>query len=749
MRNNSPINTVAFLGNYLPRKCGIATFTTDLCESIAIESPSTRCFTIAMNDQPSGYDYPERVRMSVYQEAVDEYELAAEFINVHHTDIVCLQHEYGIFGGVAGEHLLGLIRRLSMPLITTLHTVLEHPDADQHRILSEVCELSERVVVMSERGRKFLEEIYDVPAARIEHIPHGIPDVSFIDPTYYKDKFGVTGKRLLLTFGLLSPGKGLENVIRALPEVVSRFPDTIYLILGATHPGVVRESGERYRESLVELARELGVEDHLLFVNQFVSLEELCEYLCASDIFVTPYPNVAQITSGTLAYAVGTGNAVVSTPYWYAEELLADGRGRLFPFGDVSALSAEILGLLEDSVERNRIRKHAYEYSRQMTWPRVAGRYMDLFEQVREERAASPHRIAGAPDSGHATSDHETKFDHLEALTDDTGILQHAQFTVPDRREGYCSDDNARALMVVARACSAFPERAARFRQLATRYLTFIEHAQQPTTGRFRNFMTYGRQWLDHAGSEDCHGRCLRGLGFVIGDGVFPGLVPLATRIFEQAMPVVSRFTSPRAWAYAILGIRDYLNRFRGDLAAKRLLRQLAERLSRGFDHARDPNWPWPEAELTYANGVIPQALIAAGTYLQLDAMRIRGLESLTWLLEIQHNDKGWLSPLGNREWYRAGEQPARFDQQPIEAQTLLDACAEAFAATDDEMWLEWITICFSWFTGNNDLGIPLYDSETGGCRDGLHPNGANANEGAESTLAWLESTLVARLHGG
>jgi glycosyltransferase involved in cell wall biosynthesis len=748
MRNSSPVNTICFIGNFLPRKCGIATFTADVCEAVAAESPTSKCFTIAMNDIEEGYDYPERVRISIAEAAIDEYKLAAEFLNVHHTDVVSVQHEYGIYGGIAGEYLFEILKQLSMPVVTTLHTVLQDPNPDQKRVLVELCRLSDRVVVMSERGQDFLENVYGIPSERIVHIPHGIPDVSFIDPTYYKDKFGALGKRLLLTFGLLSPGKGIELAIQALPDVVELFPDTKYVILGATHPGVIRVSGESYRESLVETANKLGVGDYIEFINKFVSLEELREYLCASDIFITPYPSVSQITSGTLAYAVGTGNAVVSTPYWYAEELLSDGRGRLFPFGDAPALSAEIRDLLEHPIEHNAIRKRAYEFSRKMTWPNVARNYMDLFEQVRLERETKPHRMANARPLADAHPVPEIRFEHLQTLTDDTGLLQHALFTIPDRQEGYCSDDNARALVVAALASIEHPDQRRRFKRLATRYLTFIEHAMQESTHRFRNFMTYGRHWLDHAGSEDCHGRCLSGVGYLIGTGCFPGLIALATRIFDRAMPVVENFTSPRAWAYTILGILSYLERFKGDLAARRILIVLAERLLAGFAFSEDDDWSWPEAELTYANGIIPHALIAAGSYLERAEMVDRGMQSLDWLIALQIGENGQMSLLGNREWYRRGGPRARFDQQPIEAQTLLEACAMAFLVTDEERWMEHVSACLHWFTGINDLGVPLYDPETGGCRDGLQPNGPNANEGAESTLAWLQSALIARRLG-
>lgn len=747
MHSGEGLNTVTFVGNYLPRRCGIATFTTDLCEAVAREAPWVRCSAVVMNDVPEGYRYPDRVRFEVAQNRIADYRLVADFLNMNHVDIVCLQHEYGIFGGPAGSHLLVMLAELRMPVITTLHTVLKDPGDNERRVLLRLAEYSDRLVVMSERAVEFLQDLYAVPHEKIALLPHGIPDVPFIDPNYYKDQFGVEGRKVVLTFGLLSPGKGIENMIEALPEVVQRHPDIAYLVLGATHPAVKRESGEQYRLGLQRRAQQLGVAEHVIFHNRFVELEELCEFLGAADVYVTPYLNEAQITSGTLAYALGTGNAVVSTPYWYAQEMLADGRGTLVPFGDTQALAEAVNGYFDDEVHRHATRKRAYEYTRNMVWKAVARQYLDLFAQCREERRRKPRRAVRARPVRHTERDlPDLNLTHLRLLTDDTGILQHAHFTVPDRRHGYCCDDNARALIVALMARQLLPEDG-QLDLLSARYLTFLEYAFNEDTGRFRNFMTYDRRWLEEEGSEDCHARSLWGLGYAVALSNKPGQTALALTLFDRALPALETFRSPRAWAFALVGIHAYLRRFSGDSEVRRIRELLAARLHAQFRDNGTDDWPWLEDVVAYANGKLPQALLLSGQWLQRGDMVDTGLQALEWLLRIQTASEGHFSPIGATGWYHRGGPRARFDQQPVEAEAMVEACIEAHHVTGEERWLEEAHRCFQWFLGRNDLGLPLYDDSTGGCRDGLQPERANQNEGAESTLAWLQSLCLLYLH--
>ncbi|MBP6017052.1 MAG: glycosyltransferase family 4 protein [Candidatus Promineofilum sp.] len=737
---------IAFIGNYLPRQCGIATFTTDLLQAVAGEFSHTHCIALPVNDIEGGYTYPPPVRFELVEKDVESYRRAADFLNINNIDIVSLQHEYGIFGGRAGSHILALLRELRMPIVTTLHTVLQDPTVDQRRVLEEIAGQSDRLVVMSDRAVEFLHEIYSVDPAKIDMIPHGIPDMPFVDPSFFKDKFGVEGKTVLLSFGLLSANKGYENVIRALPAVLDKYPNVVYIILGATHPHVLRRDGETYRLSLQRLAQEKGVEGQVIFYNRFVDLQELTEFIGAADIYITPYLNEKQIVSGTLAYTVGAGKAVVSTPYWYAEEMLADGRGVLVPFNEPAALAGELIRLLDDEPQRHAMRKRAYLFGRDMIWPQVAQRYMESFQRARTgHRHLAPTDFVVKPLDQRPLELPPLKLTHLRRMTDHTGMLQHALFTVPNYHEGYCSDDNARALIVSVYLDELGNAGAS---EMAAGYMAFIAYAFNTETGRFRNFMDYGRHWLEENGSDDSHGRTLWALGTVLGRTNTPALQSIAIWLYEQALPAILETTSPRAWAFAILGINEYLRRFDGDRRARQVREELAQRLLALYQACRTDDWRWFEDGLTYNNAVLSQAMIMCGQWLPNNEMSHAGLESLIWLTELQRSspDGGHFVPIGSNGFYRRGSQRARFDQQPIEAQATVSACLEAFRSTADARWQVEMRRAFEWFLGRNDLNLSLYDPETGGCYDALHPDRLNENQGAESTLAFLQSSLELRL---
>jgi glycosyltransferase involved in cell wall biosynthesis len=739
---------IAFVGNYLPRECGIATFTTDLCTALAAEYGEGRLFAIPVNDPDSSYDYPQQVRLELTQEDVASYERAADFLNFNSNDLVCLQHEYGIYGGAAGRYILALLRRLKMPLVTTLHTVLRQPDANQRIVLEEIAQLSDRLIVMSELAAELLREVYAVPAGKIDVIPHGVPEMSFMDPNYYKDKFGTEGKSVLLTFGLLSPNKGIENVIRALPAILARHPNVTYIVSGVTHPHIRRHEGERYRESLQALAAELGVSSHLILNNRFVSNEELVEHVGAADIYITPYRQEAQVVSGTLAIALGAGKAIVSTPYWHAKELLADKRGVLVPFENPDAIAEAVIALLENDAERHAMRKRAYLYSRGTTWPKTARAYMATFQRARFERSLQPR--AAQPDDTALKSidpvEHLPLLNtgHLCAMTDDTGMLQHAIFSVPYTHEGYTTDDNARALIV-----STLLDKRDGFEHgedhlnLSRRYLAFLWLAFRTDTGRFRNFLGYDRRWLEDVGSEDSHGRALWALGWVLGQSQNAGLRGAAGRLFEAAVPAVLTFSSPRAWAFSVLGLQAYLDWFPGDRAIQNARNALANRLLDIYDRCHSDTWHWFETSLAYSNARLPQALILAGGRSQNKQMIAAGLESLEWLVAAQHRgDPEIFVPIGSSRCFTEGTEKPRFDQQPVEACATISACLEAYRLTQDERWSDEAHCIFEWFLGKNDLQVPLYDASTGGCKDGLHPDRVNENQGAESTLSFLMALL-------
>jgi glycosyltransferase involved in cell wall biosynthesis len=739
------INSVAVIGNYLPRQCGIATFTTDLVKALSTEAPDINCWAVVMNDKPEGYPYSEKVRFEINQNKLADYGVASKFLNISQIDIVCVQHEYGIFGGQAGSHLLKLLGELRMPVVTTLHTVLKDPATEYREVMHHLSDLSDKLIVMSQKASNFLKDIYAVPEEKITFIHHGIPDTPFIDPNFYKDQFGVEGKKVLLTFGLLSPTKGIENVLYALPPVIKKHPDLTYIILGATHPNILKFHGEEYRISLQQLIRKLNISDHVIFQNRFVELKELCEFLGTADIYITPYLEEAQITSGTLAYAMGTGKAVISTPYWYATEMLAQGRGRIVPFKDHDAMAEQIIDLLDNDVTRHTIRKKAYKFCREAIWKEVSRKYLEVFSEVKLNRSRHPRPRHSYIENIKAISNFELpeiKLSHLKTLTDDTGILQHATHTIPNRFQGYCTDDNARALMVAAMGRKYLLRDSMYFNSLSSHYLSFLLYAFNVEKGRFCNFMSYSRDWIDEVGSEDSHGRALWGLGKAVDFLDNPGQLALSTTLFSQALKATEDFLSPRAIAFTLVGIHAYLHKFSGDSEVRRIREILADRLFNQFKNNTTKNWPWLENTLNYANGKLPHALLLSGQWIQRSDMIEMGLESLKWLLTIQTEDNHFV-PIGNNGWYVKGAFRARFDQQPIEANAMIEACVEAFNITRDKTWIDNAVMCFNWFLGHNDLNMPLYDPMTGGCRDGLMADGINQNEGAESTLAWLLSLMT------
>jgi glycosyltransferase involved in cell wall biosynthesis len=738
---------IAVIGNYLPRQCGIATFTTDLCAAISAEYGTARLMALPVNDTEQGYDYPARVRWSLAQDDLRSYREAAEFLNFNNIDMVCLQHEYGIFGGPAGSHILQLLRGLKMPVVTTLHTVLREPNPDQLMVMDEIAELSDRLIVMSQLSSQFLQEIFKVPGSKIDMVPHGVPDLPFLDPNFYKDRFGVEGKAVLLTFGLLSPNKGIENVIQALPQILSKHKNVVYMVAGATHPHVLRRDGDQYRSYLQALAKEVGVESNVIFHNRFVSPEEMVEFIGAADIYITPYRHEAQVVSGTLAYALGAGKAVISTPYWHAIELLDDRRGALVPFQDPDAIARKTVELLDTPAIRHAMRKRAYMFARDMVWKSVAQGYMESFARARSDRMESP-KVQFSARVTRKSLDQlpELKLNHFNRLTDDTGMLQHSIFATPKYGEGYTTDDNARALIftvMLEQLGKGRYESTSSTQASSFRYMAFLEHAFNPANGRFRNFLGYDRRWNEAEGSEDCHGRALWGLGTVLGRSGDQGLRCAAGRLFEFSLPAVMEFRSPRAWAYTLLGIQEYLDSYPGDRDAQKIRSVLGTRLLEMYESIRSPDWKWFENILAYGNARLPQAMLLVGSACSDDRMVSAAIEALNWLTETQRcATNGHFVPIGSQGFYRQGEEKARFDQQPLEAAGAVSACLQAYRVTGDGRWRNQAWSAFNWFLGDNDLQLPLYDSITGGCRDGLHPDRANENQGAESTLSFLMARL-------
>jgi glycosyltransferase involved in cell wall biosynthesis len=736
MSEDRNLHRVAVLGNHLPRHCGIATFTTDLSAALAAAQPDLDCFVMAMNDRRNHHAYPDRVRFELTDSDIVAYTRAADFLNVNAVDLISVQHEYGIFGGKAGSHLLTMLRDLRMPIVTTLHTILAKPNNDQRRVMDELCALSDRLIVMTQRGADLLRTVHGIDPEKIDVIPHGIPDVP---SSGNKDRLGVEGRPLILTFGLLSPDKGIEYVIDALPSILSFHPDALYIVLGATHPHIIERHGETYRLMLEERANRLGVAGSVIFHDRFVSLAELSEFLAAADIYITPYLNPEQITSGTLAYALGAGKAVISTPYPYAQELLADSRGILVPWRDSSAIALEIVGLLDNPEKAHGLRRRASEHGRAMLWPAVATSYLESFERARSEKrdklrtAFQARTLASRP-----ADSPPLNLDHVGVMTDDTGMLQHATFNVPRYSEGYCLDDNARALLLMTLLDDVGADDPRHTRMLSSRYLAFVNHAFDASTGRFRNFMSHSRLWLEDQGSEDSHARALWALGTVVGRSIDPSRHSLAGGLFHSALPAVASFSSPRAWAYTLLGIAEYLRAFDGDRSVHAAGRVLGERLAHLFRQGDRADWPWCEDRVTYCNARLPQALIVTGTWSGDASMTSTGIRSLEWLMEIQRTSDGYFAPIGTEGFFERGATAAAFDQQPVEACSSVSACMDAMRATGDARWGERARTAFNWFLGQNSLQQALYDPSSGGCRDALHIDRVNENQGAESTLSFL-----------
>jgi glycosyltransferase involved in cell wall biosynthesis len=731
------VRRVAVVGNHLPRQCGIATFTSHLTAAIAQAFPSIDTLVLAVNDPGRRHAYPASVRFEIAETDPASYRRAADYLNVNDVDVVSLQHEFGIFGGRAGSHLLHLLEELRMPVVATLHTILAKPSTAQRQVIDEIARRAQRLVVMSTHGAGVLQEVYGIPAAQIDVIPHGIPQIPASGES--KRRLGVEGHTVLLTFGLLSPDKGIEFVIDALPAIVAVAPDVVYIVLGATHPHVREQHGEAYRVMLEARARQLAVEQHVIFHDRFVSQEELNEFLGATDIYITPYLNPEQSTSGTLAYAVGSGRAVISTPYVYARELLADDRGVLVPSRDAAAIGDAVRDLLADDERRDRMRARAERHGRTMSWPAVAAGYRASFERAVRDRArdatsvdlaaALARRVQALP---------EVSLRHLHTMTDDTGLLQHASFSVPRYSEGYCLDDNARALSLMTRLEDAGAEDLVEVRALATRYLAFVNAAFDPARGRFRNFLSYARTWTEDVGSEDAQGRAVHALGSAVGRATPRGSEALAAQLFHAALPAIRDFTSPRAWATTLLGIEEYLRAYEGDRRVEELRGVLADRLLASYAATQTNEWSWFEEGLTYANAQLPHALITSGARMGRPDLVSVGLSSLLWLVSVQRTDEGNFAPIGSNGFSRRGGHAARFDQQPIEASTMVAACLEAERVSGESVWGERARCAFDWFMGRNHLGQWLYDASTGGCRDGLHVDRMNENQGAESTLAFL-----------
>jgi glycosyltransferase involved in cell wall biosynthesis len=731
------IMKIALIGTYPPRGCGIGTFTHNLVSAMTTDQGINKenIIVIAMDDQEESYAYPAEVQLTIRQEQQPDYINAARFINLGGSDVCILQHEFGIFGGQNGVFILPLLHRLEIPLVVTLHTVLQTPSYNEKAILTEICRMAARIIVMTEKAVEFLTEVYNIPISKISIIPHGVPAFTF-SHAMAKKEFKFEGRNILLTFGLLNRNKGIETVIRAMPGVIAKHPATIYMVLGKTHPTVLRSSGEEYRISLLRLVKKLGLEKHVLFLNDFINEKELFQYLRATDIYITPYLNKAQITSGTLSYAVGAGAAVLSTPYWHAEELLAEGRGRLFDFNDHEALEAILLDLFDHPGKLQELRDTSYAYGKDTTWPKAGIKYNSLVKKVIKYRSEQPPGKETILDPLILPP---FLLDHVKRMTDDTGIIQHAKFGIPNLKEGYCLDDNARALLMVSMAHKQMKHPLAL--DLLPIYLSYI-HYMQNENGTFRNFLSFRRDFLDEQGSEDSFGRTIWALGYLLGNAPNDAYFQSGKEIFFAAAPNFEKLQSIRSIANTIIGICYYLNINPNDEGMTETLRRLTGKLVTQYTERRSGNWHWFEELLAYDNAMLPLSLLHAAGILNDESITATAMESLVFLSGITMKD-GCFSPVGNQQWHVKDGSPSMFAQQPLDALAMVLMFHQAFHLTKDKSWLNKLYTSFMWFLGDNDLRMCLYDFETKGCCDGLESYGVNRNQGAESTLSYLISHLT------
>ncbi len=730
---------LAYIGTYPPRECGIGTFTENLVHSMVsnngTEAKANDGFVVALNDYEQVYSYPKEVKLIIQQEQQADYLEAANFINLSGADLCILQHEFGIFGGQSGVYILPLLHRLEIPLVVTLHTVLKTPSYNEKAVLIEICKMASKIVVMSHKAIEFLTTLYAIPKEKIVFIEHGVPDFHF-DQTQSKKEFKLENKKILLTFGFIGRNKGIETVINALPKIIEKHPEVLYMVLGKTHPNVLRHSGEEYRNYLHRLAKKLNVTDHVLFLNEFIDEKELFKYLAACDVYITPYLNEAQITSGTLSYAMGSGCAVVSTPYWYASELLADERGRLFNFSNPDELAIILNELFDKPTLLKDIQKKAYEYGSQITWPKIGKKYNAAVDVVLDEPVKKVIKK-------------ETIIDplllppfslaHIKRMTDDTGIIQHAKFGIPNLKEGYCLDDNARALLMVLMAYRQKKDSLAL--EFSPVYLSFI-HYMQNKDGTFRNFLSFNRNFLDEVGSEDCFGRTIWALGYLLGNAPNDAYYQTGKLVFFDAAPNFEKLQSIRSIANTMIGISYYLRSNPSDDGMTERLRNFAHKLIGHYENNKTDEWKWFEPLLAYDNGILPLALLHSAEILHDDKITKVAMDTMNFLTSITMQD-GYLSIIGNKEWYKKDGERSMFAQQPIDALAMVLMYHQAFHLTKEKEYLNKLYTSFMWFLGENDLRMSLYDFETKGCCDGFENYGVNRNQGAESSLAYLISHLT------
>lgn len=731
---------VAYISTYPPRECGLATFNENLVNALKLNASynQEKSFVVALNESedPNEHDYPKEVKFTIAQQVQQDYIDAADFINNSDVDTCIIEHEFGIYGGNSGVFLLSLINRLKKPFLTILHTVLREPNFMQQTIIKEIALKSSKIVVMSKKAVLFLTSIYKIPATSIKLIEHGVPDLEPVLNNKLSQTELFKNKKVLFTFGLISRNKGLETVIKALPRIVTQHPDVLYVVLGNTHPGVVKHNGEEYRESLKELAEQLGVSKNIAFVNQFVSQEELHQYLTTCHLYITPYLNEAQITSGTLSYAIGAGAAVVSTPYWHAEELLADNRGKLFDFKNDFQLSDIVNDLLNEEAKRQELKKNAFQYGLNLRWPAIGNIYLKALEEAIEQ-GEKPQRVI--PPIIDVENMPALNLSHISLLTDDTGIIQHARFGIPNFKEGYCIDDNSRALILMLMTYEQDKSQAAL--KLMPVYLSFIQY-MQTNDGYFRNFLSFTRNYLDELGSEDSFGRTIWSLGYLVSSAPNNSYREFGKELLSHSIDHFKNLKHLRGIANSLIGVCYYLKVHPRDERFITEANHLSSSLIKAYKRCKDGEWHWFEDKLTYDNAILPLALLHYYQISENTEFYDVAMESITFLNGFSF-ENGYLNPVGNAGWMSKNGKNPIYDQQAIETMAMVLMYNKVYEITKDDTYLKYMHLSYEWFLGKNSLHVPLYDFETHGCADGLQFNSVNRNQGAESTIAYFVSHLA------
>jgi len=726
---------ILFIGTYVPRECGIATFTSDLFNAISKKEGVDLCEVMALNDIDEDYDYPEEVVFEIRRNKLEDYYSAADFINRSDYDVVCLQHEFGLYWGDAGDYIFALLSSIDKPIITTLHTVIREPEPSYRRVTEKLMQYSDKIIIMSDTSGQILQDTYNKHDGKIELVYHGIPDCPFTDSKEHKELLGLEGSPLVLTFGLLNPNKGVETTLDALPEVVKRRPELKYLVLGATHPEIKRNFGEAYREYLIDKVHELGLERNVIFHDKFVEKQELYEYILASDIYVSPYHSKEQVVSGALSYAIGLGKAIISTPYWYAQDMIKEDRGILVDFEDSEGISKALLDLIENPQQCNKMRRNAYDFGRQMIWKNVARDYIRIFREALEKYPASTEeeKIDFSLFSANLP---ETNLNYMISMTDDVGIFQHATYGVPSRQHGYSTDDVGRGLVALTRAISTSGQ-TDEIKKLVTLYLSYLDHAQTES-GHFHNFMSYDRKFLDEKGSDDTFGRALYGLGHACACSRLPDNLRFhALDIVRRSRSVMDEIHAPRAKAYTMTGLYEMLEKGIDKDIFLPVFVRFADYLTGLYEENRQNDWEWFETEVTYGNAKMCEALMLAYKLTGERKYREVGLETLDFLTELQWNGE-FFDLVGNEGWCTSRDKKAVFGQQPIDAGYLTEAYVVAYELTDNKKYLDLAHYSMEYFLGRNRLKAVMYDHSNGAVCDGLDLAGMNPNQGAESVVCFI-----------